>query len=79
MHRQRVTSSVLLSVGYDASREILEVEFRTGRVYEYARVPLATYEALMNAESLGSYFNRRIRNRYRSRETTPEGLPLRRD
>ena len=68
MLRTPVTSSVIASVGYDSASSTLEVEFRTRRVYQYFRVPPAVHDALMRAQSIGEYFNRRIRNRYRSVE-----------
>jgi len=39
MKRQAVESSNLASVGYDVENEILEVEFKHGRVYQYFDVP----------------------------------------
>jgi hypothetical protein len=62
------TSSVIAGLDYNPTTHMLEVEFRTGRVYHYFGVPKAEYEALLNAPSLGRYFNREIRNRYRTRE-----------
>ena len=68
MERQQVDSSVIVAVGYDAGSAILEVVFRTGRTYRYFRVPAAAYKALMHAQSIGGYFNREIRPRYRGVE-----------
>ena len=62
------TSSVIAGVEYDPRSRTLEVEFRTGRVYHYFGVAKAEYQALLDAPSLGNYFNREIRNRYRTRE-----------
>jgi hypothetical protein len=59
--RERVTSSVIESIGYDDVTNMLEVEFRTGRVYQYLDVPPDLYRDLMNAESIGEFFNRTIR------------------
>ena len=64
MKRQSVESSNLASIGYDAENEILEVEFNHGGVYQYFDVPKEEYEALMNADSLGSYFYHNIRDVY---------------
>lgn len=68
MQRQAVSSSNLASIGYDASSEILEVEFNSGRVYEYYDVPESEYDALMDASSHGRYFNANIRNDYECSE-----------
>jgi hypothetical protein len=60
--RERVTSSVIESIGYDDVTNVLEVEFRTGRVYQYLNVPPALHRDLMKAESIGEFFNHTIRN-----------------
>jgi hypothetical protein len=64
MNRNRVESSSLAAVGYDADREILEVEFRHGAVYQYQGVPLSAFDAFMTAKSLGRHFVVHIRNAY---------------
>jgi hypothetical protein len=62
MKRQPVTSSVLASIGYDPKARILEVEFTSGRIYQYAEVPSRILKALRAAESAGSFFNENIRD-----------------
>lgn len=64
MKRQSVDSSNLASIGYDASSQILEVEFKHGGVYQYKDVPEDEYEALMNADSHGKYFSANIKNQF---------------
>jgi hypothetical protein len=64
MERVYVDSSVISAIGYDVESQVLEVEFRSKRVYRYARVPPEAVEALLTAKSIGSYFNRRIKPRY---------------
>ena len=64
MRRQPVSSSNILSIGYEPESQTLEVEFHSGRIYEYYRVPESVYNALMSASSQGSYFYRHIRDRY---------------
>ena len=68
MQRKSVDSSVIAEVGYDESSAILEVVFTTGRTYHYFRVPPSEHQNLLNAKSIGGYFNRRIRPRYRGVE-----------
>ena len=70
MRRAHIESSVISSLGYDRRRNLLEVEFRTGRVYHYFMVPASMYETLRAANSIGAYFNREIRTRYPCREVT---------
>ena len=65
MQHVAVISSVIRSVGYDASTSKLEVEFHNGSVYEYRSVPQEVYEALMVAISKGQYFDARIRSSYK--------------
>lgn len=65
MERQPVSSSSLASIGYNPDSETLEVEFtKSGRVYEYYNVPQFMYDRLMEAPSLGIFFNAEIRNAY---------------
>lgn len=64
MDRQAVKSSNLKSVGYDQSTNILEIEFLSGGIYQYFKVPNQIYLALMKATSKGSYFHKNIKNAY---------------
>lgn len=63
MERVPVASSNLISVGYDAASETLEVEFKGG-VYQYYNVPQFMHEQLMQAPSIGTFFNANIKNVY---------------
>lgn len=62
MPRTPVSSSSLVSVGYSASMQILEVEFVNGSIYLYSRVPQRVYDGFMAAASHGSYFAAHVRN-----------------
>lgn len=64
MVRLRVTSSNLSSVGYDGDAQLLEVEFHSGSVYQFRRVPETVHQRLMAAGSKGSFFNDHIKGRY---------------
>ena len=57
MERQYVTSSNILSIGYEPDNMILEVEFTTGAVYQYYDVPQSIYDGLMAADSHGTYLS----------------------
>lgn len=63
MEREPVNSSSLISVGYNPGSETLEVEFKAG-VYEYYNVPQFMYDRLMEAGSIGTFFNAEIKNSY---------------
>jgi hypothetical protein len=59
-----VDSTVIRAVGYDGTN--LYVQFHTSeRIYNHPGVPYSVYAELMNASSLGNYYNRHIRGRYR--------------
>ena len=62
MIRQKVESSNITSIGFDAST--LEVEFTNGSIYQYAGVPCEVHTALMAVESKGKFLNARIKNKY---------------
>ena len=62
MHREPVRSDALRSVGYDADRQVLELEFTSGAVYRYFDVPEALYVDLMTAKSHGEFFASHIRD-----------------
>jgi len=57
MKRVAVSSRSLRSLGYDPDEQALEVEFRNGSVYRYEQVPAEVVQALLEADSLGRYFN----------------------
>jgi lysyl-tRNA synthetase class 2 len=58
-----VESSAIRAVGYDGST--LTVEFHNGRTYDHPHVPCEIYVGLMQAESKGEFYNKRIRGKYR--------------
>ena len=64
MRRKPVESSVIRSVGYEKETSTLEVEFHSDKVYRYFAVPHSVYDGLMTADSVGAYFNQRVRDRY---------------
>jgi hypothetical protein len=68
MERKFVRSSNIRSIGYDANNSTLEVEFQTGDVYQYARVPASVHAALMKAPSKGAYLNQHVKNTYQYRQ-----------
>jgi len=64
MDRIAVRSSNIRSVGYDPATESLEVEFHSGSVYQYMKVPVTEYEGLIRASSKGRYLNQKVKGRY---------------
>jgi hypothetical protein len=63
MEREPVTSTNVVSVGYDAAIETLEVEFKNS-VYQYYNVPQPIYDQMMASESIGKFLNVYIKPMY---------------
>jgi hypothetical protein len=68
MDRIAVISSTIRSIGYDAESAVLEVEFQSGKVYQYTGVPPHTYDGIMRADSKGRYLNAQIKERFPCRQ-----------
>lgn len=60
-----VNSSFLSAVKYNTESGILEVAFKNGSVYRYFDFPESTYQSLLSAPSIGSYYNAHVANLYR--------------
>ena len=60
-----MVSTNVASVGFDATTNVLEVEFNNGIVYQYFDVPELVYQQLMQASSVGQYLNSNIKGTYR--------------
>ncbi len=67
-----VKSSNLSTVSYNGGTRILEIRFRSGRLYRYSNVPKSVYDGLMDSPSLGSYFYRHIKGRFNDKDITNE-------
>lgn len=65
MKRAPVDSSAVVSVGYDESQQILELEYIDGDVYQYFDVPKALHLALLDAPSIGQFVNTEIKGTFR--------------
>lgn len=64
MERIPVISSIISSVGYYPDKQILEVEFKTGQVYQYFDVPAEKFENLLKAPSKGTYMRDHLIGKY---------------
>lgn len=64
MEREPVSSSNIVSIGYEPDSETLEIEFKTSGIYQYFNVPLFIHERLMMADSHGKFFNAEIKEVY---------------
>jgi len=72
IRRHHVRSEAVRSIGYDESEWVLQVEFHSGKLYNYFRVPPREHEALRAAESIGEYLNREIKPYYEYELFEPE-------
>ena len=61
MERQPVKSSNVKAVGYDEVKKVLEVEFKSGGIYQYAGVQPEMYTDLLAAESIGRFVSQVVR------------------
>jgi len=64
MQAIRVDSRLLTWVTYFPDQRRLQLQFRSGEVYDYSEVPPEICRELLASESKGGYFNRHIRNRF---------------
>jgi hypothetical protein len=56
-------STALKSVSYDEGHRALRATFRdSGRTYVYEDVPQELYDALLFADSIGTFFNAHVRD-----------------
>jgi hypothetical protein len=63
-------STVIREFNYEPEGRQLRVTFVNGRRYRYDEVPAELFEEMKRSFSKGSFFNRRVRDRFRaSRET----------
>jgi hypothetical protein len=59
-----VQSTALSDIAYDDRDDRLTIRFASGSRYAYFGVPAQEYRALVDADSKGRFFQRRILDRY---------------
>ena len=59
-----VDSSMVKSIGYDGDNRMLFMRFNNDTLFRYKNVPYSEYDRLINAVSVGTYFNSKIKNVY---------------
>ncbi len=64
MERLIVQSDVIFSVGYNARKNDLEIQFRDGSMTRFLAVPPAVYLDFMNAEEKDDFYSRKIKDQY---------------
>ena len=65
MLRHKVDSSEFRSVGYHLPTSTLETEYQSGDIYRYFKVPARLVLEMLQADSIGRYFNTHIRPKFR--------------
>lgn len=61
MNWQGVESSAIAAIDYDKEEKVLFVLFKAGSIHAYHDVSEYKYKQLLNADSIGSYFNKSIK------------------
>jgi hypothetical protein len=66
MKRQKVDSSFIKAAGYDPDSKTLELTIKgnKGVAFQYSGVTRAKFQGFLDAESKGSYFNAKIKDKY---------------
>jgi hypothetical protein len=68
--REPITSSNLVSIGYDAERKMLAVEFKSGLVMHYRNVNLNLATDFYGATSRGAFYAAFIRGKFPAERMT---------
>ena len=68
MINNMVLSSEIEWIGYEHKRNMLQVEFIVGSVYQYEGVPEVVYKDFLTAPSHGRFFESNIKGKYQYRK-----------
>lgn len=58
-------SSMIDRIAFDEDANVLSISFRDTGKYLYYDVPVETFEAFCHAASAGTFFNERMKDRFR--------------
>lgn len=61
---KQVNSSNIKQVDYDPFMDTMTVGFSNNSVYEYYGVSIETYKELIEAKSVGKFFQKNIKNKF---------------
>lgn len=62
MEMKQVNSTSIAQIGY--KRRTMNVLFKNGKSYEFKKVPRLVFDTFRKSNSLGAFFNSKIRNNY---------------
>jgi len=65
-----VDSEAIKQIHYDREKRILLVWFQNGMVYSYWKVHVRLFQRMRNSYSIGRFFNKHIKNKYKHQITT---------
>ncbi len=68
MINNMVLSREIEWIGYEHKRNMLQVEFIVGSIYQYENVPETVYQEFLTAPSYGRFFESNIKNKYQARK-----------
>ena len=68
MINNMVLSREIEWIGYEHKRNMLQVEFIVGAIYQYENVPETVYQEFLTAPSHGRFFESNIKNKYQVRK-----------
>lgn len=57
-----VNSSKINEIGYDKNRQLLEIHFKNGHIYQHQQVPPKFYMECLAANSIGRYYYENIKD-----------------
>ncbi|WP_460684499.1 KTSC domain-containing protein [Niabella aquatica] len=57
-------STVIHSIHYNEAKQLLIVEFVSGWIYHYQKVPPFIYNAFKSSKSKGVYFNEHVKDQF---------------
>ncbi len=63
--------SHIQAIGYDATSKILKVDFKSGSVYTYFKVPNQMFQAMLATYNVGKYLNSQIIGNYNCQRFIP--------
>jgi len=67
MERKRVSASNIRAVGYDADKQLLEIEFSSGSIVQYSGVSPEVHRRFMSSPSPVSFYQDQIDENFPSK------------
>ncbi len=67
MERKRISASSIRSVGYDAGKQLLEIEFSSGSIVQYSGVSPEVHRRFASSPSPASFFQDQIDENFPSK------------